>query len=224
MQYDAVLFDFDGVVVETPSSQRMSDALGRTYEKLGCSGSVAETLQEFLRGDFESIADRCRRLEIDTDAFCTQAAREMVSTQLAEVERGLRTAYDDVSTVGSLDVPLGIVSDNHPAVVSRLLDRFGLRSLFETVYGCPLTPDGLARRKPDPTNIDRAMETLEADAALYVGDRTVDVRAAQNAGIDSVLLERSGDAAEETTATDDALEVTPTYRLSSLTQLPAALE
>ncbi len=219
MQYDAVLFDFDGVVVETPSSQRMHDALGRTYEKLGRSGPVTATLQELMRGDFESIADRCRRLEIDTDTFCTQAAREMVRAQLSEVENGLRSMYDDVSTVRSLSIPLGIVSDNHPTVVSRLLDRFGLRSLFETVYGCPLTPEGFSRRKPDPTNIDRAMDTLEAESALYVGDRAIDVQAAYNAAIDSALLTRSSES-----PADDAADIEPTYRLSSLTQLPAVLE
>ena len=219
MQYDAVLFDFDGVVVETPSTQRMYDALGRTYDALGRTGPVATTLQELMHGDFESITDRCRQLEIDTDTFCTQAAREMVRAQLTEVESGLRSMYDDVDTVRSLSVPLGIVSDNHPTVVSRLLDRFGLRSLFETVYGCPLTPDGFARRKPDPTNINRAMDTLEAESALYVGDRAIDVQAAHNAAIDSALLSRSSES-----PAGDAADIEPTYRLSSLTQLPAVLE
>ncbi|ELY45955.1 HAD family hydrolase [Natronorubrum tibetense] len=221
MQYDAVLLDFDGVVVETPSSRRLSDALSRTYEQFDRSGPAAETLQELTCGDFESIADRCRTLDIDTDVFCTRAARELIRTQLAEIERGLRSVYDDVSVVRSLELPLGIVSDNHPTVVTNVLDRFGLRSLFETVYGCALTPDGLARRKPDPTNIEAAMDTLEAESALYVGDRSVDVRAADNAGIDSVLLSRSASSDE---SADDALDVTPTYHSSSLAALPALLE
>ncbi|WP_121744690.1 HAD family hydrolase [Natronorubrum halophilum] len=221
MQYDAVLFDFDGVVVETPSSRRMGDALSRAYEKLERTGPAAETLQELMQGDFELIADRCRRLEIETDVFCTQAARELIRTQLSEIERGLRSVYDDVTAVRSLEHPLGIVSDNHPTVVTGVLDRFGLRSLFETVHGCPLTPDGLARRKPDPTNIDRAMDLLEARSALYVGDRAVDVRAAHNAGIDSVLLSRSSGSSE---LEDEAPEATPTYHCTSLTQLPGILK
>jgi len=217
MHYDAVLFDFDGVVVETPSSQRLYDALGRTYEKFGRTGPATETFQELMRGDFESIAKRCHSLGIQTDSFCAQAAREMVRVQREEVERGLRSVYDDVAAMRSLEAPLGIVSDNHPTVVSTLLDRFGLRSLFETVYGCPLTPDGLSRRKPDPTNIEAAIADLEAETALYVGDRAVDVRAADNAGIDSVLVSRADDDGTD-------LDVTPTYQLSSLSQLPAAIQ
>ncbi|WP_254764210.1 HAD family hydrolase [Natrinema marinum] len=215
MHYDAVLFDFDGVVVETPSSQRLADAIARTYETLARSEPTAETLQAFLRGDFDSIAKRCRSLEVEADVLCAKAAREMVRAQLEEVECGLRSAYDDVAAVGSLEVPLGIVSDNHPTVVSTLLDRFGLRSLFETVYGCPLTPDGLARRKPDPTNIETAMDALAAEDALYVGDRAVDVRAADNASIDSALLARDEDTGPA--------DVDPTYRLESLSELPPLL-
>lgn len=218
MEYEAVLFDFDGVVVETPSSQRLAEALGRAYRKLDRSGPAAETFQEFVRGDVEAITDRCHTLGIETNAFCAQAAREMIRAQREEVERGLRSAYDDVAAIRSLETPLGIVSDNHPTVVSTLLDRFGLRSLFETVYGCPLTPDGLARRKPDPTNIEAAMDSLDAASALYVGDRAVDVRAADNAGIDSALLSRSDEGARP------AADVTPTYHLPSLSQLPSVLE
>lgn len=237
MQYDAVLFDFDGVVVETPSSRRLSDALRRTYEQLGQSGRAgptAATLQEFVRGDFDSIAERCRSLGIETDDFCARAARELVRTQLEAVERGLRSVYDDVTAVRSIGLPFGIVSDNHPTVVSALLDRFGLRSLFETIYGCPLTADGLARRKPDPRNIEDAMAELGAASALYVGDRTVDVRAAHNAGIDAVLLSR-GDAVESVETDGDAStdpnpnpnsapNPDPNYRLASLAQLPSVLD
>ncbi|MEY7848354.1 HAD family hydrolase [Natrarchaeobius sp. A-rgal3] len=217
MQYDAILFDFDGVLVETPSSRRMTVALERAYEKLGRRGPTAETFQEILRGDFDSIATRCRALEIDTDDFCTQAARELVAAQIAEVERGLRSAYDDVVAVRSLERPLGIVSDNHPTVIATLLERFGLESLFDAFYGCRLTPDGLARRKPDPRNIEDAMDALEAESALYVGDRTVDVQAAHNAGIDAALLSRE-DAAKPDA--ERPTECEPTYRLTSLAALP----
>lgn len=216
MNYDAVLFDFDGVVVETPSHRAFHDALERTYDTLGRSGSIAETLQELGTGDVEALAARCRALGVETDAFCARAAREMIRAQREEVERGLRAAYDDVTAVRSLEQPLGIVSDNHPAAISLILDRFGLRSLFETVYGCPITLDGLERRKPDPHNIETAMDELDAESALYVGDRSVDVAAADNAGIDSALIVRDGEGG----ATD---ETGATYRLTSLTQLPTVV-
>ncbi|MFC6716543.1 HAD family hydrolase [Natrialbaceae archaeon GCM10025810] len=211
MTYDAVLFDFDGVIVETPSPSALYEALSRACDAFGGAAPTGETVRAVIAGDFDGIAARCRRLGVDTDDFCAAAAREMVRTQLEEVERGLRSAYDDVSAIRSLEAARGIVSDNHPAVVTSLLGRFGVDSLFETVYGCPLTPEGLERRKPSPANIEAAMADLDAESALYVGDRAVDVRAADNAGIDSAFLEREG--CEEVRAA--------TYRVTSLRELPA---
>lgn len=214
MSYDAVLFDFDGVIVEPPSSKRLYDALERTYEAFDTSRPDAETVRSFLRGDFEAIAARCRRLGVDADAFCRRAARELIRTQRRDVERGLRSAYDDVVALRSLESSLGLVSDNHPIALSVLLDRTGLDTLFDVVYGCPLTRAGLERRKPSPDNITAAMATLEAETALYVGDRSVDVEAARNAGVDSALLSRDGDATDPRA----------TYRLASLRELPPLLE
>lgn len=220
MPYDAVLFDFDGVVIEPPIRRRLSDAVERTYDRLDRSGPIAKTLQAFASGDVQSIVARCQQLEIDPDDFCTQAGREFVRTQLDNVERGVRSIYDDVCAVRSFESPLGIVSDNHPTVVTAVLHRIGLYASFETVYGCPLTPEGLSRRNPDPQNIENALSTLEADTALYVGDRPIDVQAAHNAGIDAALLVREETADSETRHGKTA----PEYRISSVADVTAILE
>lgn len=56
------------------------------------------------------------------------------------------------------------------------------------------------------------METLGVESALYVGDREIDVAAAQNAGIDSVFLRREG-------VTKNEIDVAPTHVVSSLWDL-----
>ncbi|ELZ08902.1 HAD-superfamily hydrolase [Halovivax asiaticus JCM 14624] len=214
MSYDAVLFDFDGVIVERPTSEALYDALRRTVSTFGGSRPRPETLRAFLTGEFGVIAGCCRRLDVDTDAFCAQVAREVVRAQRRELERGVRSVYEDVSILRSIAVPSGIVSDNHPAVIAMLLDRLGLDSAVEVVFGCPLTPDGFERRKPNAANIIEAMAALDAETALYVGDRSVDVRTAENAGIDSAIVARG----------DDPVDPSATYHLPSLRRLPSLLE
>jgi len=215
--YDAVLFDFDGVVVETPRHSgcptlsvertRRSSVPGRRPRPSG--RSWLGTSSRSPGGVTASASKRRRSVRGPHGRWSAPSAKRS--------NAGLRSVYDDITAVRSLEQSLGIVSDNHPTVISTLLERFGLRPAFETVYGCPLTPDGLSRRKPDPTNIEAAIADLEAESALYVGDRAVDVRAADNAGLESALLSRSGD--------DDPTEMDaePTYHLSSLSQLPAIL-
>jgi len=214
MTYDTVLFDFDGVIAESPTERTMLDAFRRTCDHFRRSLPEEQALREFLGGDFDAIADRCTTAGIDPDRFCAQATVETIRTQWRAVEQGARSCYADVEAVRSLTPTLGVVSDNHPTVVSLLLRRSGLARLFETVRGCPLTREGLAQRKPDPSNIESALSALDARDAVYVGDRNVDVAAATDAEIDSVLVER-----DPVTTTAE-----PTYRVDSLRELPALVE
>lgn len=214
MSYDTVLFDFDGVIAESPSQDTVRAAFSRTCSRFRRSLPEEQALREFLTGDFDAIASRCAEAGIDPDRFCAQATVETIRTQWHAAEQGARSCFEDSEALRSLTPALGVVSDNHPTVVSLLLRRFGLASLFETIHGCRLTRSGLASRKPDPSNIEAALSELDAREAVYVGDRGVDVAAATEAGIDSVLVERD----TGTTA------VEPTYRIESLRALPALVE
>ncbi|WP_207586426.1 HAD hydrolase-like protein [Halomontanus rarus] len=211
MSYDAVLFDFDGVLVEPPSSRTLQDTLQRVYDSFDLSRPTPDEVSAFFKGNLEAISSRCRQLGVDTDRFCAQAAKEAIRVQREEIEAGMRSAYDDIAALFSLEASLGVVSDNHPSVLSMLLQRFGIVTCFETVHGCPLTPTGFERRKPNPHNLETAMVALDVDPerVLYVGDRAVDIDAADNAGVDSAHLSRDGSSVDRS----------PTHRISSLREL-----
>lgn len=212
MGYDAVLFDCDGVIAEMPDRAVMTEAMHRVQRRFELSTPPEQIVSDFFRGNLSSITERCRSAEIDRDTFFAEAAREGVQAQLAEIRSGLRSTYDDIAAVRKLNYPMGVVSDNHPRVLSSLLRQFDLTNCFETVQGCRFTPSEFERRKPNPYKVEVAMETLGAESALYVGDREVDVKAANNAVIDSALLRRDRSAGSER-------DVIPTYEVSSLWQL-----
>ncbi|MFU1783187.1 HAD family hydrolase [Haloarcula japonica] len=212
MSYDAVLFDCDGVIAEMPDKAYMTEAMRRVQRRFDLSSSPEKMVADFFRGNLSSITERCRSAGIERDTFCAEAAREGVRAQLTEIRLGLRSVYDDVAAIRKLNYPMGVVSDNHPRVLSFLLRQFGLNGYFETVIGCRFTPSELDRQKPNPHNIQAAMETLDATNALYVGDREIDIKAADNADIDSALLRRER-------AAECVVDAAPTYEVSSLWQL-----
>lgn len=216
MTYEAVLFDCDGVIAEMPDREAMTNAMRRVQRRFELSAPPENVVADFFRGNLSSITERCRAAGIERETFCAEAAREAIRAQLFEIRSGLRSLYDDAASIRDLDHPLGVVSDNHPRVLSFLLRQFDLMDCFETVQGCPFTPSGFERRKPEPHNIEAAMETLDAETALYVGDRSVDVLAAENAGIDSALLRRKHQNPLE-------MDVSPTHELSTLRKLPNVL-
>ncbi len=77
-------------------------------------------------------------------------------------------------------LPMGIVSAGPARAVDRFLDEHGLRGAM----GVVVTGQTYARTKPHPMPVIEAARALGVapDAALMVGDTTVDIKAGQRAG------------------------------------------
>lgn len=98
--------------------------------------------------------------------------------------------------------------------------------VFDGIYYCPHHPEGLGEyrqvcncRKPEPGMFEQAIKELNIDpvSSLMVGDKLEDLLAAENAGIKTKILVRSGK-----TVTAEA-ETKADYVLESLAQLPTLL-
>jgi len=107
---------------------------------------------------------------------------------------------------------MGVVSSNQQATVDFVLEHFGVDDLFGAAYGREPTVESLRRRKPNSHYIDQALADLDADSALFVGDNESDVRAAENAGIDSAFIRRPH-------RRDWELNVWPTWEIDGLDDL-----
>ena len=214
--YDAVIFDSDGVIVESPSKQTFQRAVEQTFGNFNLSRPRRADLRAFVTQNVQAIKDLSDRYQVDLHELCQEAASQALREQKREFKEGLRSLYDDVVSLRSLDLSLGVVSDNQHSLVKYALEYSGLRDWFDTVYGLEFTPNGLRRAKPNPYYLNKALSDLDTTDALYVGDRARDVEAANNAGIDSVLLCRSGNSIK--------CEVAPTYVVSSLCAIPGLLE
>jgi phosphoglycolate phosphatase-like HAD superfamily hydrolase len=219
MQYDAVLFDMDGVILTGRGTARAvyHEATRRAFRAFGVETYDAEQVRAFTDPDFGELAAICDAFGLDLEAFWRR--REALATTLATDRVGTpsRTLFDDAETVGRLpaSLTLGVVSNNRQATVDYVLDYFDLASTFAVVLGRDPTVAGYRRRKPDPYYLSRALDALDADAAVYVGDRSSDVVAATAAGVDAVLLDRPEH--------EPPAACEPTYTISSLRELPDCL-
>lgn len=231
MRYDAVILDSDGVIVEPPSAETLRTAAGDLLDRVDLDADPGAFARAFFDGDVDALAERCRASGADLSAVCQRAATVSFETQRREVERGVRSVYDDLGALAALEAPLGLVSDNQPQFVAYLLRRFDLAGLFETVRCRTVTPRGLRRAKPDPRNLGAALADLDAERAVYVGDRPADAEAAHRLGLDSVRLVREDDGGadgHEDGGADgngdgDDWPVDPDYRVDGLDELPAVV-
>lgn len=211
--YDAVIFDNDGVLVHPTEQDVIVDAVVEAFRAFGVD--IERSLaRQTVEDDIVPI-DTARAHGLDPEAFWHYRELTASLAQQSHVREGGKRVYDDVAELDRLTVPLGIVSNNQHATIEFLLAYHDL-DWFRTAYGRQPTLDGAARRKPESDYLDRALSDLDVIDALYVGDSEKDILAARNAGIDSVFLRRGH-------VTDVSLSVEPTAELPDLRTLVETL-
>jgi phosphoglycolate phosphatase len=216
--YDTLLFDNDGVLVEPPAFETQAAAIRAAFEAVGVDAPDPDHVADICGGVTpESLHDISATYGVAPEALWDAREHHDEQSQFEQFRDGARDRYDDVDILADLTHPCGVVSNNHHSTVEFVLDHFGLDSHFETYYGRPKTVESLRHKKPNTHYLDRAMADLGGDEALYVGDSESDVLAAENADIDSVFVRREH-------SRDVDLSVEPTHEIGTLAALPDLLE
>ena len=215
--YDAVVFDNDGVLTERTDRAVLRRAVRATFESFDVA-PAEDVLDEFVAGVSPSrVEETCARLGLDADAFWRERDAQFAEHQCREADRGQKPAYDDVVALEELNVPLGVVSNNQNATIDHVFEVHDLHRHFGTWYVREPTMESVRRKKPAPYYLERALADLDAETALYVGDKATDVQAAHAAGIDSLLVRREHNRAV-------APDPGPTFDVDSLHAIPPLLE
>ncbi len=187
--YDLILFDLDGTLLET--SPEIADAVNDTLAVLALApvepsrvdawighGTRALLVQALaLRwGVTEAETLQAPRLKEAETAFSQHylrrcGTRSRPYPQVPEVLQALRLA----------GVKLAIVTNKESSYVQPLLAAHGMASWFDRV----VCGDTFPHKKPDPQGILACLTELgvAADRALFVGDSSIDVATARQAGV-----------------------------------------
>ena len=175
----AILFDLDGTLLDT-----LGDLHAATNAVLRSFGYPERTLDEVRR----FVGNGARVL-------IQQAVPEGESHRVDEVLAAFQVYYAahcDILTRPYPGIPELLVQlgEHYPlAVVSNKPDR-AVKELaaiyFPSLYARGESTD--CPRKPAPDMVRMAMEALQADRCVYVGDSEVDVLTAKNAGVPCVAV------------------------------------
>jgi HAD superfamily hydrolase (TIGR01549 family) len=213
MTYDTVVFDNDGVLVGRTSFDVLREATRETFVELGVSDPDPDHVEDMTIGACPgSVGTVCQAYGLEASEFWHTRDTMLTRAQQVEARAGRKTPYDDIHELAELDVAKGIVSSNQQETVDFLIEHFEVDHLFETAYGREKTIESLTLRKPNPHYLERALEDLDAGSALFVGDNESDIKAAENAGIDSAFIRRPH-------RTDWELNVWPTWEIEALKDL-----
>lgn len=176
----AVLFDFDGTLVDTTEliHQSMRHAtwtvLGREYPRETLLNGVGRPLPEQMKAFEPDLADEL----LDVYRRHNEANHDDLIREFPGVE-------DSLHRLREAGLELAVVTSKRRVSVEQALESFpGLRRAVDRF----VTLDDTTEHKPSPEPLWKGLELLGAarEEAVYVGDSPYDIAAAQAAGITSV--------------------------------------
>ena len=183
---EAVLFDFDGTIVDT--TELIHESMRRaTGEVLG-----RELSRETLMANVGQPLPRQMELLADGQPEKTEELLEVYLHHNEELHEGLIREFPNVgislARLRDAGLRLAVVTSKRRFSVEMSLDSFpDLRDVFEVF----VTMEDTAEHKPLPAPLLKGLELLgdvSAERAAYVGDAPFDVAAAHAAGVMSVAV------------------------------------
>ena len=187
-RYDAIVFDFDGTLVQ--SNKVKTWAFGKLYEKYG--GSIVRQVtayHEEHRGISRFVKFRHFHEHLLGLPYTDQVEKEL-SNKYSELvfDAVVRASYVE----GSLEflekyhqhLPLFVASGTPEVEIREIITCRGMNRFFRDIYGSPTTKTEILR-------LILSNHHWAPERVLMVGDSLVDLEGAQNAKTDFIGVELS---------------------------------
>ena len=210
MKYGSVIFDLDGVILNSMESEEWKyDATREALDELGVNDNLDREVLDAILGDqgYEECVRVCGDVGVDPRKAWNLVAEKTSQARMEEIQRngfGLIDGSREVlEQLRRNQIKLGVISNAPDQAVEMVVDHFELRRYFKFFRGVQSFED-LKDRKPHPNHLELAKFQLKRDPYLYIGDHESDVMAATNAEMDSVWVHPKNH--EEPTYTVESLE------------------
>ncbi len=185
MVFEAVVFDLDGVLIDSRLDYRgMREAIRGLLREAGVE---LEGFDDLKIWEMLNLAHRryieqgggeadWRRLMRRIDEALSQIELEALPRVKMNPE-----APKVLETLRARGLKIGVATRSCRLYAERSLKRVGLRRYIDTL----LARDDVPHPKPDPRHLLAVIELLkvEPSEALYIGDTTTDLEAARRAGV-----------------------------------------
>jgi phosphoglycolate phosphatase len=212
--HDAVLFDLDGVLVDSrvPFARGVNTALAAQGLPQRPERELHQYLGPPLHRTFQALVGEESLVQPCVDSY-RERYRELAASETT-VFPGIREILDELS----LQLPLVIATSKPRALAEPLLESLDLRRFFTAVIGPKLDSEN----EQKAVTIARAMHEFSPDAhPVMVGDRKHDIAAAHEHDIPAIgVLWGIGSEEELLTAGADGLARTPTDLATLLVSRP----
>jgi HAD superfamily hydrolase (TIGR01509 family) len=184
-RFDAVIFDLDGVIVDSEIwwdevRTRFATEHGRSWTEEDRRAVMGANSRQWSATMRERL-----RLDLGDPAIEAAIVDGVVARFEAEGAPTIEGAVEAVRRIAA-EWPVAVASSAHRAVIDAALRATGLEALFEVV----VSSDEVGRGKPEPDVYLEAARRLGVapERCLVVEDSMNGVRAARSAGMTVVLV------------------------------------
>ncbi|MFM2276221.1 MAG: hypothetical protein RL211_2093 [Pseudomonadota bacterium] len=187
--FDLVMFDLDGTLVET--APEIADAVNDTLRRFDLPEVTQQQVNDWIGHGTRTLLLQALAFAGKTDVAAVSAS-DSLTLIAAEFDRnyqrrcGTRShLYPQVrETLVALrgqGVKLAVVTNKEGRYTRTVLDAHQLAPLLD----CVVSGDTLPTKKPDPAGIQSCLAQfgVPPNRALFVGDSSIDVATARNAGV-----------------------------------------
>ncbi|ARS91711.1 haloacid dehalogenase [Natrarchaeobaculum aegyptiacum] len=199
--WEAVFWDIGGVVLELESVQSAHAAfVADLVDDHDLEYSVEEAVDvwrtavgnHFRERDGTTFRPAREAYQIGVeelvgDSVLTEEWRPTFDEHVESAIEPIPGAVETIETLAERPIHVGVCSDVDDAAGKQMLERFGVREVFDSIT----TSEEVGRTKPDPAMFETALEKADADPArsLMIGDRyDHDVKGAADVGMHGVAF------------------------------------
>lgn len=187
--FDLVMFDLDGTLIET--APEIFDAVNDTLRRFDLPDVTQQQVNDWIGHGTRELLIQALAYTGKTNDAAVRASDSLVLIA-AEFDKnyqlrcGTRSQLypkvrETLVALRQRGVKLAVVTNKEGRYTATVLNAHQMMPLFDRV----VSGDTLARKKPDPLGIQSCLTEfgVSAERALFVGDSSIDVATARNAGV-----------------------------------------
>lgn len=186
MKYKLLIFDMDGTILDT--LQDLYNCLNFALAKNGYPERTFSEVRSFVGNGLEKLTER--GLPEGTPESKTKSVLADLKDYYKVHCKDETKPYDGIlellKTVKEKGYKTAVVSNKADFAVQELV-----RQYFPNLFDMALGEREGQRKKPEPDMVYNVLAALcvSKEDAVYIGDSEVDIATAQNAGVESIIVE-----------------------------------
>ena len=185
MKYKVVIFDLDGTVLDTIGD--LAAAVNYALERFSLPTHSVEDVRRMVGNGVANLIRRAVPKDV-SDEKCAEilaAFKARYREHINDLTKPYAGICEMLKALKEAGIYVGINSNKFDAALQSLC-----RIHFDGLYDYAVGESEVTPKKPDPTAAQRIMAAAGASAAetIYIGDSSVDLDTAKNAGVDSAWV------------------------------------